>query len=335
MTKQREVGLLALGTIVGAFGASIFFLTTPLRATVVRDVSPASTRAGSDDVAGGATVREAPQAPSRRASDDAAGGTATVREAPQAPRGAEDARRMVGGVPAQIARVAWPASLEARAVPATSSLRTKAEELFGRVVPDDIARAASADARAAARAFIALGPAGVDARDPCVTIGAGERAALLDAYVRTQSALPEELTDYRFVCALVTDPTAPIDVTKQFPDHRRLDLEPFALRAFTRFFGRLPSKDSRGNALPTDAADRDWWAVKYLTYFPVLASARRDLAKERACIEAFTRAAFDLAAGAELVRKPAGESPSDLWEWAFVRACAYSGAPFLERFATR
>ncbi|MDO8462715.1 MAG: hypothetical protein Q7S96_00365 [bacterium] len=328
MIHTREYGFFAGGLVIGISAIAIVLLQTPIGASVY-GVRSAGTDASDDiGVPAAVVVQEAPAAAPTDVQPDG-----LIAETP-APR-AEDARRVVGGVPEQVAKVSWPSSLDARNVTAASPLRTTATNLFARVVPDAIARGASDAEERAAIAFIALGPDGVDDRDPCVTIGAGERAALLDAYVRTQGALPEQTTDYQFTCSLVTNPDAPIDITKQFPDHRRIDLEPLALRTFTRFFGRLPSQNASGEPLSQVLADRDWWAIKYLTYFPVLASSRRNLDRERACITAFTDASLQSYHGETLVLKPAGEQPDDLWDWSFVRACAYSGAPFLERFRTR
>ncbi|MDO8425672.1 MAG: hypothetical protein Q7T01_04145 [bacterium] len=330
MLKRDEWGFLSLGVAIGALGLTFGLLYTPIGATVrTTGLSDASDDAR---VKPNVVLREVTEVPrgTRQASDDAGDGAAIVREAPSG-----ESRRVVGAIPARLAAIAWPASLDARGIAATAPARVTAMELYGRIVPRDMQAAAGASAANAAVAFIAAGPVGVSANDPCVTVGAGERAALLDAYVRTQDNLPATVADYQFVCSLVTDPAAAIDVTKVFPDHRRIDLEPYAIRTFARFFGRLPAQNARGEKLPQEQVERDWWAVKYLTYFPVLSSARRDLAKERACVAAFTKASLDLYRGSTLVRKNVGEAPDDLWDWAFVRACAYSGAPFLDQFARR
>ncbi|MDO8599315.1 MAG: hypothetical protein Q7S02_04355, partial [bacterium] len=164
-----------------------------------------------------------------------------------------------------------------------------------RVVPDAMFNAADAATRAAVETFIAAGPGGVTSSDPCVQIGAGQRAALIEAFRMTQRRLPTTTTDYQFACALVTDPANPVDVTKAFGStHRNVSQETYALKNFVNFFGRLPSKEADGDSLAPDVADRDWWAVKFLSYHPVLAATIRNRDGELTCIRAFVDAEVDL-----------------------------------------
>lgn len=210
-----------------------------------------------------------------------------------------------------------------------------------RVVPDTMFNAADATTRAAVETFIAAGPGGVTGSDPCVQIGAGQRAALIEAFRMTQRRLPTTTTDYQFACALVTDPANPVDVTKAFGStHRNILQETYALKNFVNFFGRLPSKETDGDALAPEVADRDWWAVKYLTYHPVLAATIRNRDGERTCIRAFVDSEVDLYEQKEdgsfvKVKKVKGVAPKSLWQWDFIRACTYSGAPFVEEFTER
>ncbi|MFH1430033.1 MAG: hypothetical protein ABIG71_00745, partial [Candidatus Uhrbacteria bacterium] len=242
-------------------------------ALVITEVPPSTTR----QVTSGTVV----------ASDDVRGSDAVViNEAAglsseyQRP----EVRRIAGGTPAQIAAVDAPRSATevaaAYGVTLTENDRVRARELYARVVPARLALSAKASTRDAVEAFISVGPAGVQKDDPCVTVGAGQRAALMDAFTRTQNALPADQIDYQFACALVTDPENAIDTTKRFPDHRRIDLEPYAIKNFVAFFGRLPSMDAKGNKLAAQAVEQDWWAVKYMTYFPILMSSKRDLEAE-------------------------------------------------------
>lgn len=219
--------------------------------------------------------------------------------------------------------------------------RQQATKLRERVVPSAMFEAAPETTRAAVETFIAVGPGGVTGIDPCVQVGAGQRAALIEAFRMTQHRLPESTEDYQFACALVTDPEHPIDVTKEFGDtHRNTEQETYALKNFVNFFGRPPSKAVSGDALAPEVADRDWWAVKYLTYHPVLAATVRNRDGERDCIRAFVDSEVDLYeqqddGGFVKVKKVKGAAPTSLWQWDFIRACTYSGAPFVEEFTSR
>ncbi|MFH1430236.1 MAG: hypothetical protein ABIG71_01770, partial [Candidatus Uhrbacteria bacterium] len=69
--------------------------------------------------------------------------------------------------------------------------------------------------------------------------------------------------------------------------------------------------------------------------FPILMSSKRNLAAEATCTKAFTNSKVTLYKDGVQSVKSKGTAPSDVWDWSFVRACAYSGAPFLERFTKR
>ncbi|MDO8598968.1 MAG: hypothetical protein Q7S02_02580, partial [bacterium] len=72
----------------------------------------------------------------------------------------------------------------------------------------------------------------------------------------------------------------------------------------------------------------------------VLAATIRNRDGERACIRAFVDAEVDLYEQKEdgsfvKVKKVKGAAPKSLWQWDFIRACTYSGAPFVEEFTAR
>lgn len=168
---------------------------------------------------------------------------------------------------------------------------------------------------------------------PC-TLTDAERTYLADAFTRSQGRSPASGGDLQFLCSLRADPEHPLDPTKAFPKYRNLQAETLALRNFVNFFRRPPSQDTRDRALPTEVAEKDWWAVKYMAYHLRLAPTARDLNGERTCLKLFLDRDVDLYKDGVKTRKSRGTPPRDLFDYDFIRACTYSGVTFVSAAGT-
>ncbi|MDO8425548.1 MAG: YCF48-related protein [bacterium] len=174
------------------------------------------------------------------------------------------------------------------------------------------------------------------ANAPC-SLSLVERSFLAAAFRRSQQRPPTRTeSDLAFLCGLRIDPRMPEDITEQFPGHRNLNAEGFALKNFTNFFKRPPSVGFNNEPLPEHIADRDWMAVKHMAYHFLIDPTARDPMTERACLRLFTNSAIELYKGCEKsfkdcvkTLKPAGRGPADEDDFAFIRACSYSGAAFI------
>lgn len=211
----------------------------------------------------------------------------------------------------------------------------QSEQLVAEVVPTAQLENASEETRTAIETFVAVGPENASTQDACVDIGLGERASLIEAFRLTQGRLPTSDRDYQYICSLITQPGQYLDPVKAFPEYRNLGEERNALKNFVNFFGRLPSRNKDGSPASGDITEQDWWAVKYMAYHLKKETATREVRVERICLRGFVSSGLTLYKGTAQVRKVKGQAPRDIWDWDFVRACAYSGVPFIDRFASR
>lgn len=167
---------------------------------------------------------------------------------------------------------------------------------------------------------------------PC-DLNAAQKTYLAYAFSLTQRRLPINGRDLDFVCALLTDPIDPQDITVLFPGYRNIDAEQLAIKNFVNFFQRPPSLDVSGAELPAPIAAHDWWAVKYMAYHLRLKPTARNVIGERRCVRLFMDRDVDLYKDGVKIRKSQGGAPQDVWDHDFIRACAYSGAGFFGTFA--
>jgi photosystem II stability/assembly factor-like uncharacterized protein len=167
------------------------------------------------------------------------------------------------------------------------------------------------------------------ANAPC-ELSARERRRLIHSFQLTQKREPKTATDLEFLCALRTNPQDQIDLTVNYPTFRNIRAEILALKNFVNFFKRPPGLNPDLSRLDAEVGAQDWWAVKFMAYHLRLAPGARDVANERACIKLFFERAVDLYKDGVKEEKASNQAPTDLWDWDFIRACAYSGAPFLK-----
>ncbi|MFH1430225.1 MAG: hypothetical protein ABIG71_01715, partial [Candidatus Uhrbacteria bacterium] len=96
---------------------------------------------------------------------------------------------------------------------------------------------------------------------------------------------------------------------------------------FTNCNGRPPSLDAKGNKLPQAQVDQEWAFVKYTGYQLKVDPAKRSLGAEAATITKFRENTVWIYKDGVKTKKPAGQNPKDLYDWNFIRAATYSGAP--------
>lgn len=216
----------------------------------------------------------------------------------------------------------------------TASALTQATNLVMQVVPADVFSSLSSSTKAALEAFVAVGPLGVTADSSVVKIGAGERASLIEAFQHSQGgAVPTTARHYQFIAAHIVNPVslaqgeAANDVTKLFPDMRNLTIERDGLKDFTNCNKRPPSVDTKGQKLAKTQQDKEWAFVKYTGYQLKVDPSHRSLGDEAKTIKAFKAAKIDIYKNGKKTSKAAGKNPSDLFDWNFIRAATYSGAP--------
>ncbi|MDO8463082.1 MAG: fibronectin type III domain-containing protein [bacterium] len=219
------------------------------------------------------------------------------------------------------------------AAPSAEAL-SAAQALVQKVIPAARLAALTAAVSESLKAFVVLGPEGVTAAHPVVKIGAGERASLLEAFQHSQGGtLPTTARQFQFLTAHIVDPdvlasgSADNDVTKLFPDLRNLTIEGDGLKDFTNCNARPPSVDTKGVKLVKAQQDKEWAFVKYTGYQLKVDPAKRSLGAEAAAIKKFKTAKLSIYKNGVKTEKAAGKNPADLFDWNFIRAATYSGAP--------